>query len=140
MAFFKRIWTDEKIEQLKGYVKQELKYREIGAIMGFSKNAIVGACHRYVDIPPKRQERVVKIIHPRKERNQSISFPKYSDVRYKERAHKSKTVTFPTMGCCKYIIGEPKNLRCCGSAHPLGKSFCAHHAKLIYVAPATRKG
>ena len=40
------IWTDERIAELKGHIADKRSGREIGAIMGVTRNSIIGKAHR----------------------------------------------------------------------------------------------
>lgn len=100
------VWTDPNIATLKRLWLDGLTTREIGAVMGITKNAVIGKCARLglADRAPVKR--------------------------------KTCALDDLTNDTCRWPIGDPlaDNFHFCGAQADLaaGRSYCAAHHRLAY--------
>ena len=104
-------WTARQIEILIRMAKAEHSSAEIGEVLGKSRNAIIGKCHR-LGIPLGKNQ------------------DKYPSVKRRviPRTVKVKIITAKT---CAEVIGEPRNAKFCNQPATHG-SYCAWHGGINY--------
>lgn len=134
----KTAWTPELIEQLKGYFWNKKSASQIGELLGFTRNAIIGKLFRL------GLRRSPEDLHRARANRKSLT-PRVVSFRRAIAAAESSFVpsedvpplpplNIPlvdtTRSQCKFIAGYDG--LCCG--HPtIGGSWCAHHHARVYV-------
>lgn len=88
--------------------------------LSVNRESIVAVYYRYVKknkLPPKQFIKQKKYVYDNALKNEDV----FIGVPWP-----------PSSGRCNSIIGEPKNLVCCGEKTSPGHSFCPHHENLYY--------
>ena len=119
------VWTDERLEKLKGLWTQGLSISQIGEALGVSRNAIAGKAHR-MGLP----KRPSPISRPKAEEPKDVipeiaeNLPLRLELRQLEWS-RSK--------CC-WPTGDPKKngFVFCGDAIVPGKPYCLTHCQEAY--------
>ena len=127
---FESRWTKEQIRRLLDLQKTKHTYKQIAEIMQVTKSAIAGAIKRYSDMP--KQKREVKPRPKAVPKDPKISFVFKTQPLPNERIINNSPVSFPQIGGCKSIHGDPKALLCCGLPVVSGSSWCAEHHRLYH--------
>ena len=137
-----RRWTPDRLDKIKLLREQGKTYSEIAFIMHVTKNAVIGAFERYIGFGEKKARLPPK---PKKPPNYIIKSPdrrgghhgnkgKHSAPLPVESVHVSKPVSFPPeSGHCLSIVGEARELRCCGLPVAHERSYCHDHCVAYYV-------
>ena len=132
-------WDYEKKEFVRAQLKTGKKVTEVAFMMGTTRNAIIGMCSRS-GIGMNGQIRVVEEQRISPIRNRRVSIAKFIPmVLPTENEHKGKPILLLNRkyGQCCYIIGEPKNMKCCGRP-ALNDQYCQRHYQKCYVKPKMR--
>ena len=145
-------WTEEKVSQLRELWDQGLPTSQIGRILDFSKNAVVGKAHR---IGLERRPSPIKrnIMKPDRKKarapvvpNLSVSLKSDSNF-YQKTDSNNDFNKFQTKYLTKYLLISNKNSGCewpnghpdemsfyyCGEEKVGGKPYCAKHCARAYV-------
>jgi len=137
-------WTKDMNKALRDYRAQGFSFSVIGDMMGVSRNAIAGRCHRLnlchkggplpvvrktkppVEIPPP--------VVPQPE-VQSVTKPEFEPVSKVRGAVAS--ILAADWRSCRYPIGDPRHedFQFCGRPTEVGRPYCDHHCKISYIKP-----
>jgi len=144
-------WTPEQDE----FVRQNYRIistREIGAKLGFSKNAVIGRAHRiglgkpYAEVfntgtkfgtkPKGTVRQRINVV----KRATDFARDKYDQIpRMKRQPLPALNNSIPPLNgvgvsiwdlsqkSCRWMLGEPKELKFCGHEHRPGSSYCEDH-------------
>ena len=127
-------WTKERNEQLKTYRKEGYSFRAISSMMGISRSAVAGRCHRMnlcnKDDPPKvsKKSKPPAEVEPIIEETHGMS-----------SISKVKGVVASVMAAdwrsCRFPLGDPRSeeFQFCSRPTEIGKPYCEAHCKLSYV-------
>ena len=145
-------WTEDKVEKLRELWDQGLPTSQIGKILDFTKNAVVGKAHR---IGLERRPSPIKrnIMKPDRKKARAPEIPNLSvnlksdndfDSTFIPKINYDK-VAKDNLGNdlffikkntgCEWPIGHPdeSNFRYCGSEKVESKPYCAEHCSKAYV-------
>lgn len=126
-------WTPYQDDILKQhYLKKGYSAKIIGEILGKSRHSVIGRAHRLglsmkiEDVRvvnhkkklDKKQKEVTKKVHKKVIKTQPIK---------EEVVMRTVRLIDVKENQCREIIGEPKNLKCCGRIIVNGKSYCDKH-------------
>lgn len=149
-------WTPERVEILTTMANEGKSASEIGAVVGCSRNAVLGACHRRgmstrgIAAAPGRPPRKPKVARNRPlKKTRVVERPSGPPVELLAVEGTSlRTVAVETLNValldlaahhCRFpveIAGEP--MRYCGRPKVTDSSYChAHHA--LCCVPPTRR-
>lgn len=121
-------WNDDLIKQLIDLYNQD-KYstKQIGEMLGFSKNAIVGKIHRLELNKSKKDNAVV---------NEDIE-DKVAEKETKNAAMENKEGLYKleeiNINMCVWPFGEEDYFTFCGNKVLLGKPYCQEHFEKAYL-------
>ena len=130
MKDFNRSWTDADIERVKGLIKQNKGAREIGVLLGKTRNAVIGMCHRkkiafsstplrYKD-PPRKKSPPIR---------PAVFELKFEAIMKNRKPTSCVFIADLKDDMCREVIGEPKDGFFCGQP-TVNEIYCtAHHAK-----------
>ena len=142
-------WTPERVTELTDNWAAGHSARQIGAMFGTSRSAIIGKVHRLrlpnpaIKLPVtcngrSRVYRNDKIIRTRK-------FPKVkrpkpweseqleaTELPEEQAAHAVAFIDTKSHHCRWPVNGDPANLVCCGSDVVRGFSWCAPHCRMVF--------
>ena len=147
-------WTEDKVSQLRELWDQGLPTSQIGTILGFTKNAVVGKAHR---IGLERRPSPIKrsVMKPNRKEARAPLMPKLNidnkvennfdntlsgSDRNAKYLGKNSIISRKSIGC-EWPIGEPNepNFHYCGSKKLEGKSYCLEHCSKAYILPEKTK-
>jgi GcrA cell cycle regulator len=136
------VWTDEKVSELRRlWADPDLRAREIGALLGVTRAAIIGkanrinlAKRRFVDTPrasrPSRARPHAERA-PQPPRLKPVPIPKHEDPCGQpwEPMFGVTPVTLIDLeaGMCKWPVTEGSPFLFCGAPALDGKPYCKHH-------------
>ena len=143
-------WTEEKVTQLRELWEQGLPTSQIGKVLNFTKNAVVGKAHR---IGLERRPSPIKrsILKPDRKKARAPLMPKLSfnlksDSEFKtiSKENNSETknnfvntsmVHKKNIGC-EWPYGHPSEIdfHFCGKEKQEGKPYCDEHCSRAYVS------
>ena len=141
-------WNDENVEKLRELWDQGLPTAQIGKLLGFTKNAVVGKAHRIgLERRPSPIRRTA--VKPDRKKARSPTIPKLNFEKTKENAADTSKVnhTFqPTVKNifgnvikrgCEWPEGHPDEVdfRFCGKDRFEEKPYCLDHCAVAYVLP-----
>ena len=149
-------WNNENVEQLRELWDQGLPTSQIGKILNFTKNAVVGKAHRIgLERRPSPIRR--RIMKPDRKKARAPLMPnlsfdvkndnnltKQSEVeKYKEKDRylaKDLLNGKKSIGC-EWPSGHPNEsgFSYCGSEKVDGKPYCIKHCNKAYIAPEKAK-
>ncbi len=112
-------WTPERVDTLTALVEAGKTFREIGALMGLTKNKVLAKASRLGLVSASSRLPAMRARTPAP----TVPCP------------------FPDPGHCLWSFGEPRapGFRFCGGpVHGAGESWCAEHRARVYVKPAVR--
>lgn len=121
-------WSTDKVETLKRLWRTDKSAREIGCVLGCSKNAVLGKVDRLG--LPERQNGRPMVLEPRRPRRGGGVVPDYASVEEAEANLPATDDPFSPKGC-RWVIGDPgmPGARFC--QHALAdKRFCAAHRSI----------
>lgn len=124
MASKLKNWTEEQIETVKKMAYEKYSSSQIGAVIGKSRNSVIGFCHR-------NNIKLHKgIYHPRADKPfvQELPTPTIFIPR------KLVKLTELKIDQCAWIVGNSNTgeSKCCGKKVIKG-SFCEEHSAVCYV-------
>ena len=141
-------WNDDNVLRLKELWDQGLPTAQIGKLLGFTKNAVVGKAHRIgLERRPSPIRRTA--IKPDRKKARSPVMPKLNFETSKEitNTQNKETVTFQPV--VKNLFAQPKKRGCewpeghpdepefhfCGKERFEEKPYCLNHCAIAYIIP-----
>ena len=140
-------WDDNNVAKLRDLWDQGLPPAQIGKLLGFTKNAVVGKAHRIgLERRPSPIRRTA--VKPDRKKARSPVMPKlnFEITKETEIVSKEPTVfqpvvknlfnTMPKRGC-EWPTGHPDEaeFRFCGKDRFEDKPYCLDHCAVAYVVP-----
>ena len=141
-------WNDDNVSRLKELWDQGLPTAQIGKLLGFTKNAVVGKAHRIgLERRPSPIRRTA--VKPDRKKARSPVMPKLnfengieeqkeinSHTRIFQPAIKNLISTNAKRGC-EWPEGHPdeSEFRFCGKERFEDKPYCLDHCAVAYVIP-----
>ena len=140
-------WNEENVLKLKELWDQGLPTAQIGKLLGFTKNAVVGKAHRIgLERRPSPIRRTA--IKPDRKKARSPIVPKLNfEVTKEEPKDAPKQQTFQppvknlftgqTKRGCEWPEGHPdeSDFKFCGKDRFEDKPYCIDHCAVAYVIP-----
>ena len=141
-------WDDGNVSRLKELWDQCLPTAQIGKLLGFTKNAVVGKAHRIgLERRPSPIRRIA--VKPDRKKARSPTMPKlnfennkdqniensYENINFQPLV-KSPFITKQVRGC-EWPIGHPEedNFHFCNNKRFDDKPYCLEHCAVAYVLP-----
>lgn len=137
-------WTPEGVKNLRRLREEKASYSKIAKVFGKSRGAIASAVRQYCG--KKMPQKAIG----RKEdgfKNASNILPLLAGACTAKKFLKENQniIAYPdprflSNGYCRAIIGDPRNMCCCGRPTKIEQSFCTEHQKVYYnLTPASEK-
>ena len=140
-------WDENNVTKLRELWDQGLPTAQIGKLLGFTKNAVVGKAHRIgLERRPSPIRRTA--VKPDRKKARSPVMPKLNFETKAETAHLQKEVTvfqpvvknpFNTVvkRGCEWPQGHPDetDFHFCGKDRFEDKPYCLEHCAVAYVIP-----
>ena len=146
-------WNENNVSRLRDLWDQGLPTAQIGKLLGFTKNAVVGKAHRIgLERRPSPIRRAT--IKPDRKKARSPVMPKLNfEDKYVEPKKTSsiKKIFHPltknifsqyTIRGCEWPEGHPNELEFhfCGKERFEDKPYCLDHCAIAYVIPEKEEG
>ena len=153
-------WTEDKVSQLRELWDQGLPTSQIGRILSFTKNAVVGKAHRIgLERRPSPIKRSIMKPDRKKARaplmpNLSISLKSDNNFEQKNKSNyydptnssenyvkkNNLVVNNKSLGC-EWPNGHPNEIdfNYCGEEKVEGKPYCIKHCEQAYIFPEKTK-
>lgn len=131
---FQKKWSAKDTERLRKLAKTGKSFRQIGAILGYSRNACAGKAHREgickapADLTPRAKKFVPKPVTKAVPPTPVPPATKVLDMRL-------ITMMQLTRHDCRYPIGEGENMLFCGRTRHKMRPYCEEHAAVCYKPP-----
>ena len=141
-------WNDENVTRLKELWEQGLPTSQIGKLLGFTKNAVVGKAHR---IGLERRPSPIRrsAVKPDRKKARSPIIPKLNFEITKEEIKEipnakqsfqpavKNLFTNLTKRSCEWPEGHPdeSDFKFCGKERFEDKPYCLDHCAIAYVIP-----
>ncbi|PPR50142.1 MAG: hypothetical protein CFH15_00653 [Alphaproteobacteria bacterium MarineAlpha5_Bin5] len=141
-------WNEENVERLRELWDQGLPTAQIGKLLGFTKNAVVGKAHRIgLERRPSPIRRTA--VKPDRKKARSPTMPKLNFETIKENVddtsklnHTFRPIVKNIFGNvakrgCEWPEGHPDEVdfRFCGKDRFEDKPYCLDHCAVAYVLP-----
>ena len=141
-------WNDDNVSQLKELWDQGLPTAQIGKLLGFTKNAVVGKAHRIgLERRPSPIRRTA--IKPDRKKARSPVMPKlaFEEPENEERVYTPKIENFTPSARniisniskrgCEWPVGHPdeSEFHFCNKDRFEEKPYCLDHCSIAYVIP-----
>ena len=140
-------WNDDNVARLKDLWDQGLPTAQIGKLLGFTKNAVVGKAHRIgLERRPSPIRRTA--VKPDRKKARSPTIPKLNFEATKVESKEAvKQETFQptiknifisqTKRGCEWPEGHPdeSDFKFCGKNRFEDKPYCIDHCAVAYVIP-----
>ena len=141
-------WDDNNVSKLRELWDQGLPTAQIGKLLGFTKNAVVGKAHRIgLERRPSPIRRTA--VKPDRKKARSPIIPKLNFEAEKDSTKESnlnqgvfqptvKNLFFNnTKRGCEWPEGHPDHthFKFCGKERFEGKPYCIEHCAVAYVIP-----
>jgi GcrA cell cycle regulator len=134
-------WTKEMNKALREYRAQGFSFSVIGDMMGVSRNAVAGRCHRLNlchkggPSPVVRKTKATTKAPPPEPEVEPEVEPVIEPVSRVRGAVAS--ILAASWMSCRYPIGDPRHedFQFCGRSTEVGKPYCADHCKISYIKP-----
>jgi len=141
-------WNESNVERLRELWDQGLPTAQIGKLLGFTKNAVVGKAHRIgLERRPSPIRRTA--VKPDRKKARSPIIPKLNFENTKEEVvEKQKTqknfqpviknlFTNSVKRGCEWPNGHPdeSDFKFCGKERFEDKPYCLEHCAIAYVIP-----
>ena len=144
----KMSWNDDNVSRLRDLWDQGLPTAQIGKLLGFTKNAVVGKAHR---IGLERRPSPIRrtSVKPDRKKARSPVIPKlnFENNHIKQKEVETDTKIFHpavknlfstnTKRGCEWPEGHPdeSEFRFCGKKRLEDKPYCLDHCAVAYVIP-----
>ncbi len=141
-------WNDSNVARLRELWDQGLPTAQIGKLLGFTKNAVVGKAHR---IGLERRPSPIRrtSVKPDRKKARSPIIPKLNFETVKEEIKEAPKVkenfrpvvknifTNPVKRACEWPEGHPDeaDFKFCGQERFEDKPYCLDHCAIAYVIP-----
>lgn len=136
-------WTDELVDELTRLYATGISCADIGAQLGFSRNAIIGKSRR-IDLPPPANRKVAK---PRERKVLTVEPAGHGHYRVRESRAKVEPTKLRCVEVaprniplseladndCRFIPGDD-HLYCANPQFP-GSSYCGPHHAIMWIKP-----
>ena len=141
-------WNDQNVNRLKELWEQGLPTSQIGKLLGFTKNAVVGKAHRIgLERRPSPIRRAA--VKPDRKKARSPVIPKldFENSEFIDQENKLENKTYETTAKnlfisskkrgCEWPIGHPdeSNFHFCDNERFEDKPYCIKHCTKAYVLP-----
>jgi len=141
-------WNDDNVGRLKELWDQGLPTAQIGKLLGFTKNAVVGKAHRIgLERRPSPIRRTA--VKPDRKKARSPIMPKLNFEKKSEIIHNhltevrvfqpniKNTLTSKSKRGCEWPLGHPDEteFHFCNKERFEEKPYCLDHCSLAYVVP-----
>ena len=141
-------WTEEKVSQLRELWDQGLPTSQIGKVLDFTKNAVVGKAHRIgLERRPSPIRRTAAKPDRKKARSPVMPLLNFENKNAEQTELNSTTKTFQptvrnlfvsnTKRGCEWPKGHPdeQEFHFCGKERFEDKPYCFDHCAIAYVIP-----
>jgi len=141
-------WNDSNVARLKELWDQGLPTAQIGKLLGFTKNAVVGKAHRIgLERRPSPIRRTA--VKPDRKKARSPIIPKLNFETAKEKINETPKIkknfqpvvknifsNYAKRGC-EWPEGHPdeSDFKFCGDERFEDKPYCLNHCAVAYVIP-----
>ena len=150
-------WNEQNVSQLRELWDQGLPTSQIGKILNFTKNAVVGKAHR---IGLERRPSPIKrrIMKPDRKKARAPLMPSLSfdtNIENSENFNNGESIKYTAKDkfIAKRLLNNNKNFGCewpfghpneagfnyCGLDKEEGKPYCSKHCQKAYIAPEKMK-
>ena len=139
-------WNDDNVLRLKELWDQGLPPAQIGKLLGFTKNAVVGKAHRIgLERRPSPIRRTA--VKPDRKKARSPVMPKLNFEKQESEANQINTANFqPSVKNIfissskrggEWAVGHPDetDFHFCGKERFEDKPYCLDHCAIAYVIP-----
>ena len=140
-------WDEENITKLRELWDQGLPTAQIGKLLGFTKNAVVGKAHRIgLERRPSPIRRTA--VKPDRKKARSPVMPKLNfESKATSSLSQNENVSFSpvvksmfntsTKRGCEWPVGHPDetDFHFCGKERFEDKPYCLDHCEIAYVVP-----
>ena len=140
-------WNDENVARLKELWDQGLPTAQIGKLLGFTKNAVVGKAHRIgLERRPSPIRRTA--VKPDRKKARSPVMPKLNFENKQDEVNQKNEVSnfqpvvknllnLSTKRGCEWPQGHPDeaDFHFCGKDRFEDKPYCLEHCAVAYVVP-----
>ena len=142
---FQKKWSEEDTATLRELAKTSMSFKQIGALIGYTRNACIGKARRekiekaMPDTAPRPQKFV-----PKKEPNWNINHKPIKPSPIPPETKAPDMLLIPmiklTSENCRYPVGEGEDMLFCGLPRYKGRPYCQRHAEACYkpMLPPTR--
>ena len=145
-------WNDSNVARLKELWDQGLPTAQIGKLLGFTKNAVVGKAHRIgLERRPSPIRRTA--VKPDRKKARSPVMPKlnFENSSVSQNSKNGSTVNKKSIKNifnldakrkCEWPVGHPDELEFhfCGKERFEDKPYCLDHCAVAYVIPEKDEG
>ena len=139
-------WNDDNVLRLKELWDQGLPTAQIGKLLGFTKNAVVGKAHRIgLERRPSPIRRTA--VKPDRKKARSPVMPKLNFEKQEAETNQINTSNFQpsvknifissSKRGCEWPMGHPdeSDFHFCGKERIDDKPYCLDHCAIAYVIP-----
>jgi GcrA cell cycle regulator len=130
-VIFQKKWSERDTETLRKLAKTGKSYKQIGEILGYTRNACIGKARRegICKAPSDLTPRAKKFV-PKPVTKAVPPTPIPPDI--KAPAMLLIPMMELTSNNCRYPIGEDENTLFCGLPRHRGRPYCKQHADVCY--------
>ena len=136
-------WNDSNVARLKELWDQGLPTAQIGKLLGFTKNAVVGKAHRIgLERRPSPIRRTAVKPDRKKARSPIVPTLKFEALKEESQQQTFKPAiknlfTNQTKRGCEWPEGHPdeSDFKFCGKDRFEDKPYCIDHCAVAYVVP-----
>ena len=143
-------WNDVNVARLRELWDQGLPTAQIGKLIGFTKNAVVGKAHRIgLERRPSPIRRTA--VKPDRKKARSPMMPKLNFENHENKKEESNGSIFQPLPKntflsnknrgCEWPIGHPEeqDFHFCSKERFGDKSYCLEHCAIAYVLPEEKE-
>lgn len=146
------LWTDEKMHLLETHYTAGMSFRQIGELLGVSRNAVIGKIHR-MGLPKRGTPRInqaareaarlrraqAAVARKRLQRAQCRKEPKPVEV-VMDAPRTALNIPFADLepfskfmpNQCRFIPGDDRDFRACALETAAGESYCAECKPIVF--------